>query len=656
MFAPKWTLRRAKQGLLLTQTASANIVDARRGIDVPEGMFGGILGDEDDKRAVEAPEALSGADAFAAAVAARLSASDPEVARKTVEFLGKQSQLLETQNKHLEDEHAARLRYLRGQAREVDIRRFGLRLRVGFQLFIALVATVIGIGFAVMIRDAVGSRTVVVDPFDAPAGFAAHGLTGKVIASGLLDELSRLQDATRGSGEKRGLSSAWASQVRLEVPETGVSLGEISHLLKERFGHDVHIDGDVVETPSGGLALTVRGSGVPPKTFEGSATELAKLTVEAAEYVYSKSQPVRWAYYLQNGGRSEEALAFCRAAVGSASKDDRPYLLNVWANSIGNTGGSVREMLVLYRAALKLKPDYWTSYNNVMNALWLLGDEEGAWRAGEDMRKAAGGRPGLAPELLYENWDALTWNLGAWLDSGVADAEANAGVGTTATTAGPAIADVQARLHDPEAAELSLKTTNEDPHDPTIGAMTHHVRGRLAAEAGNAGEAATEMEAFGAANANPIVSTGYPGYSCWIAPAEEAAGHPDRADSVLKATGTFVDCYRFRGDILDGRGDWRGAQKAYADAVALAPDLPAAYYSWGVALAKHGDLDGAAAKLADSNRRGPHWADSLKAWGDALAKQGHTKEAVAKYDEALKFAPNWKQLKEAREAAAKQKS
>ena len=54
-------------------------------------------------------------------------------------------------------------------------------------------------------------------------------------------------------------------------------------------------------------------------------------------------------------------------------------------------------------------------------------------------------------------------------------------------------------------------------------------------------------------------------------------------------------------------------------------------------------------KLKDANQRGPHWADPLKAWGDVLVKQGKTKEA-------LKYAPNWKQLKEAREALAKQSS
>ena len=119
------------------------------------------------------------------------------------------------------------------------------------------------------------------------------------------------------------------------------------------------------------------------------------------------------------------------------------------------------------------------------------------------------------------------------------------------------------------------------------------------------------------------------------------------------ATVTFVDCYRFRGDILDLRGDWADAQEWYAKAVKLGPSMPSGYYSWGVALAKHGDLDGAAAKFKDANQKGPHWADPLKAWGDVLVKQGQTKEALAKYDEALKYAPNWKQLKEAREAAAK---
>ncbi|HEX4096725.1 MAG TPA: tetratricopeptide repeat protein, partial [Caulobacteraceae bacterium] len=138
----------------------------------------------------------------------------------------------------------------------------------------------------------------------------------------------------------------------------------------------------------------------------------------------------------------------------------------------------------------------------------------------------------------------------------------------------------------------------------------------------------------------------------WAAPAEEAAGRPEKADAILNATGRFVDCYRFRGDILDHRGNWPGAQKAYADAVAIAPDLPAAYYSWGVALADHGDLKGAIAELSAAHDRGPGWADPLKAWGDVLAREGQWKPALARYDAALKLAPAWAELHQARNAAA----
>ena len=267
-----------------------------------EGMLGGILGGEDEKPEVEAPEALAGAEAFAAAVAAKLAGNDPGVARKTETFLDKQSQLLKLQASTSKTNTRCALRTCAISSVRKRSADSACVFASDSRFFIALVATVIGIGAAIMIRDAVTSRRVVIEPFDAPPALAARGLTGKVVASGLLDELSRLQDATRSSAAARGLSGAWTSNIKLDVPETGVSIGEISRLLRERFGHDVHIDGDLIETAAGGLALTVRGNGVPPKTFSGSATELEKLTVEAAEYVYSKSQPARWAAYLTQRG------------------------------------------------------------------------------------------------------------------------------------------------------------------------------------------------------------------------------------------------------------------------------------------------------------------------------------------------------------------
>ena len=143
------------------------------------------------------------------------------------------------------------------------------------------------------------------------------------------------------------------------------------------------------------------------------------------------------------------------------------------------------------------------------------------------------------------------------------------------------------------------------------------------------------------------MSENFAGYQCWVAPADESAGQRQKADSILALGDSYVDCRRFRDDILDGRGDWQGAQRAYADAIALAPDLPAGYYSWGVALLHHADLAAALVKFKEANQRGPQWADPLKGWGDVLAAQGHVSEARRKYTEARKLAPNWDAITDA---------
>lgn len=618
-----------------------------------EGLLGAALGSEEEKPEGETLEgasaAPSGAEAFAAAVVAIASRQDPAVARQTEQLLRVQSRLLTLQTKLLADEHALRLAHLRNQILEQRMRRSGLWLRVTVQGLIALVAIVTGVGILLMLRDAFTARSVVVESFEVPPALAARGVTGKVAASGLLDELRRLQQATRADAAKRELSSAWAGEITLEVPEAGISYSEMSRLLKARLGHDVHIDGEVVQGEGGELELTVRGDGIAPRTFNGAANELGKLTTDAAGYVYAESQPVLWAYYLLNRGQYQEVVRFSRAALVGAEKADRPYLLNTWATAIASMGDA-RGALPLYRAALKLKPDYWVAHNNVINSLWALGDEEGAWRAGEEMRRIAGGRPGRAPETYYQNIDVLTWDLGRWRDATLADAEASEGVGSNVgASAQPNLAEVDVRLHDMASAEIALQTFDETP-EPSDTALSHFVRGRMAAEAGDTLAAVTEMEAFGTAFSDPMIRVSFPGYSCWIAPAEEAARHPDKADAILATAGTYVDCYRFRGDILDGRGDWTGAQKAYAAAVALAPDLPAGYYSWGLALARHGDLRAAEVKFQSAHEHGPRWADPLKAWGDVLMRQGRSDEARDKYEEALGFAPNWAALEQAARA------
>ena len=158
------------------------------------------------------------------------------------------------------------------------------------------------------------------------------------------------------------------------------------------------------------------------------------------------------------------------------------------------------------------------------------------------------------------------------------------------------------------------------------------------------------MEAFWGA-ATPAVSSQWIGSFCPVAIVEEASGRPEKADEVFRTAEKSLDCLRFRADILAARGRWDEAQTAYEQAVAYAPDLPAGYYSWGIALLKHKEWAAALAKLTAAHKRGPHWADPLKAIGDVLAAQGRKKEALSAYDQALKLAPAWDELHRAREHA-----
>jgi hypothetical protein len=121
-----------------------------------DGLLDGVLGDEEQDKATST---TAGAEAFAAAIAARLSANDPEVAKDTSAFLKEQTRLLEAQRKSVETEH---------EYFEVEWapRLLALRLRTGFQIFFPLFATVIGIGLAIVIYEGVQSRSVVIDPFN----------------------------------------------------------------------------------------------------------------------------------------------------------------------------------------------------------------------------------------------------------------------------------------------------------------------------------------------------------------------------------------------------------------------------------------------------------------------------------------------------------
>jgi hypothetical protein len=155
----------------------------------------------------------------------------------------------------------------------------------------AFVGLAVAAGIGVMVWDAARSNGLVIEPFSVPPDLAARGLTGQVAASHMLDRLSDLQLQTSTDRPSSTYAIAWDNDIKVEIPETGVSIGELDRFLRHWLGHETHITGDIVRTQTG-LAVTARAGQAPARTVTGSEAEMDALVQRAAEAVYAPTQPL----------------------------------------------------------------------------------------------------------------------------------------------------------------------------------------------------------------------------------------------------------------------------------------------------------------------------------------------------------------------------
>jgi tetratricopeptide (TPR) repeat protein len=640
-----------------------------------EGLLEGVLGGENEPPEVEAPETLAGAEAFAAAVAAIASRQDPQVARDTSAFLRDQSELLKIQKRHLEDEHALRLEHLRNQVREEGIRRVGMRLRVGFQLFLVLVATVVGIGALILIRDAINDHGLVVEAFSVPPDLARNGLTGEVVATRFLDKLQAMQTATTSERPADSYQYNWGSDIKVEIPETGLSLREFSKLLRDRFGHADHITGEVVRTATG-IALTARFGAAAPATVTGMESDFDGLATTAAEAVYRTSQPYRFAQFLFEHGRGAESLGVISDLASNGPETERGWAYTEWGVLEVNVSADLDSARKHCSKAVSYAGESTVPAEIcLVNAETWSGHDEKALEYSVPLATHSQAKlPGTTQVFFESNrLIAQAWlkSLGGDLQAAIKDwmlvESAPEFLGSSKLA--PALAASEYALnHDPEAGRKMAATL--DPNDDrsllkldanwAFNALPTYWVGAASGDWPAALADAKACDAWLDGHAPTYKLLGQL-RTVWIQPliALAMAKTGDVAGAQALIAQTSLDCYlciRIRGQIAAIQRDWPTAERWFAEAVRQAPSLPFAYSEWGeVELAK-GDNNGALEEFAAAHQRGPHFADPLKGWGDALARQGQWSSALAKYDEALEYAPNWKELKTAREAAAKQKS
>jgi tetratricopeptide (TPR) repeat protein len=549
----------------------------------------------------------------------------------------------------LEEQHIA------AQNRHLRLQHVHDRLRLVLDVGLAALGVALLAGLAWTLYGAFSDRSIIVNAFTVSPKLEAQGESGTTIAAMLIDEIGRLTQSSRYGGAKRAVADALDDKVQVDIPEMRVSLSELRRLLHETLGHRSQIRGQLLETPTE-LALTVRGTGLPAKSFTGKADYLPALVSQAAEYVYGHTDPVLMAYYLERSGRLDEAIAFIRNAYGPASISDRAVLLNVWGLTLA-AKGLVPQAVEKFNQATELKPDYWNPYWNRIGYQLGAGHEEHALEDGREFERAAHRGRWFGPhatEDYYGLLDAMLGDLARAIPEMRMDYDATGGQGTVGWAIAPEIAWWYAQQHDPVNAELFLSASPDAVGiegakiDEEALMASAASRAAVAMDLGRYAEAANDWDdwAHRLAPAPASVLQYEPLFlyrHCWPPIAYELAGRRADADAALAAVEhlTNLDCYRIRGDVYDHRGELTQAEQAYSAGVEHAPSLPQGYFSWGAALLRHHKYAAAIEKLTAANERGPKWADPLEAWGEALAAQGKSAEAIAKYAEAAPYAPQW---------------
>ena len=559
-------------------------------------------------------------------------------------FLSAQTELTRLQIEDMEREEKLRFRSAR-------LRHLGEALKVGFELSVALIALLIAAAIASAVWNAARDNGLVVESFSVPPELADKGLTGQVVAARILDRLSALQAQTVSHRAASSYANNWGNDIKVQIPDTGISIGDFNRYLHQWLGHETHITGEIYRAPAG-LAVTARAGSTASPTFTGA--DLDKLLQQAAEAVYAQTQPYRYAVYLMNTGRAAEAKTQYDKLIATGSTLDR-----AWAYiGLGNyyqTNGDTAAMLGAMHRALAIRPDFVMAYSNIAPTEGNLGHDEVSLDA--ERRVVELLEHGTDPDIsvtaamvdLPQAQSALASDLGDFgaqlgFDRQIEDGpdfnnqrenalqndvvaygflHDAAGMRRVTASFGPA-ADPQAafsRLGNDAFAEYTLG------HWQVMLARRAMFDAALA-KLGPLGRSVSERQYW------PVV-----------AHALALAGDFAAAHRLIDKTPTDCTiCLRARGNIDAAQKNWGGADYWFARAAAYGPSIPFVWTDWGAMLLAKGDADAAIAKFKIANRTGPHFADPLEMWGEALMKKNRSDLALAKFAQAAKYAPRWGRL------------
>jgi tetratricopeptide (TPR) repeat protein len=588
------------------------------------------------------------------------------LAARQSELAGRQRALVDLQIERLEIEGAI-------HHKAMSLHYLGERLRIGLQILAILAGTIVLVGLGAMVWQAHEERGLVIDAFSVPPDLARDGLTGEVVAARFLDQLQAMQAAVVSERPADTYLSNWGADIKVEIPTTGLTLSEFERLLREKLGHTSHVSGEVIRTADG-ITLTARLAREPPQTFSGTVKDLDALARKSAEAVYRANQPYRYAQYLNQHGRLDEAIGVASDLAQNGPPGERAWAYAILAN-IGIQRGDLAAARSAIAAGLQsggsgvlqvkineVTVQEWSGHSEAVLDLSIELDRNEVRKRSEEISEAAFQETNLVNTAYMAGF---TGDYGL----SVTDYRELARIGGVVLPrpfSAVQAADAMAMNHDPDGAAAALIAAGYS--DATDLFATEAANGfyalpdyEIAAARGDwrtALAAVLQVEALIVAQQathpmlrlmDPVLVR--PLWARALAETGDFAG----AEAAIASTPLDCDlCLRVRGRIATLGGDVRGADRWYGEAVRLGPKVPLAYAEWGEAKLARGDVTGAVTLLEMAHAKGPRFPDPLKVLGDAYVRAGDVREALEQYDAALKLAPAWTALRRARAAAAAQ--